>query len=159
MTKESYIDKDRVAGCGASAGGFTAYWMEGHNENKRFRVFFAHCGVFDLQSMYGATEELWFPDWEYGGAYWESKSLKDFYEKTSPSTYADKWATPILIETGEHDFRVPYTQALEAFTVAQSKKIDSKIIIYPNETHFVAKPQNFVIWDSEFFKFLDKYCK
>lgn len=159
MTKESYIEKDKVAGCGASAGGFTAYWMEGHNENKRFKVFFAHCGVFDLQSMYGATEELWFPNWEYGGAYWESKSLKDFYEKTSPSTYADKWATPILIETGMNDFRVPYTQALEAYTVAQSKKIDSKIMIFPQETHFVAKPQNFVIWDSEFFKFLDKYCK
>ena len=159
MISEPYIDKERVAGAGASAGGFTAFWMEGHNENKRFKAFVSHCGVFDLQSMYGSTEELWFPDWEYGGAYWENDKNKEFYSKTSPSSYAKKWQTPILIITGERDFRVPYTQSLEAFTVAQSNKIDSKILIFPKETHFVAKPQNFVIWDTEFFKFLDKYCK
>ncbi len=157
MVKESYIDKDRVSAGGASAGGYAAYWMESHHE-KRFKAFVAHCGVFNLQSMYGATEELWFPNWEYGGPYWEAKN-KEFYEKNSPHNYVKKWDTPILIITGERDFRVPYTQSLEAFTAAQAQGIPSKLLVFPDETHFVSTPQNFIVWDSEFFKFLDKYCK
>jgi dipeptidyl aminopeptidase/acylaminoacyl peptidase len=157
LSKESYIDKDGRCAVGASAGGYTAYWMEGHHE-KRFKAFIAHCGVFNLESMYGATEELWFPNWEYGGPYWENGNMK-FYDKNSPHNYVNNWDTPILISTGERDFRVPYTQSLEAFTAAQVKGIPSELIVFPDETHFIAKPQEFVIWNSEFFEFLDKYCK
>ncbi len=157
MIKEPYIDKDRVCAGGASAGGYAAYWLASHHQ-KRFKAFVAHCGVFNLESMYGATEELWFPNWEYGGPYWEVKN-KEFYEKNSPHKFVKSWDTPILIITGQRDYRVPYTQSLEAFTAAQAQGIPSKLLVFPDETHFVSKPQEFIIWDSEFFKFLDKYCK
>ena len=114
--------------------------------------------MFNLESMYGATEELWFPNWEYGGPYWESKN-KEFYDKNSPHNFVKSWDTPMLIITGQRDYRVPYTQSLEAFTAAQAQGIPSKLLVFPDETHFVSKPQEFIIWDSEFFKFLDKYCK
>lgn len=157
MAKESYVDKDKLCAGGASAGGYAAFWMNGNAEG-RFKALVSHCGVFNLESMYGATEELWFPNWEYGGPYWEANN-KEFYAKHSPHRYVDKWKTPILIFTGERDFRVPYTQSLEAFTAAQVRGIPSKILVFPDETHFVAKPQEFIIWDTEFFKFLDTYCK
>lgn len=157
MKVQSFINPDAMCALGASAGGYAAYWMEGHHE-KRFKALIAHCGVFDLQSMYGSTEELWFPNWEYGGPYWDP-SAKENYLKNSPSEYVKNWDTPILISTGEHDFRVPYTQSLEAFTAARAQGIPAEIIIFPNETHFISKSQEFIIWSSEFFKFLDKYCK
>lgn len=155
MRKESYIDSNKCVAIGASAGGFTTFWLAG-NHNKRFKAFMSHCGVFDFTSMYGATEELFFPDWEYGGPYWEAKN-KDFYLKNSPHNFADNWDTPIIISTGEYDFRVPYTQSLEAFTVAQVKKIPSELIVYPDETHFIAKSQEYIIWFNEVFDFFDKY--
>lgn len=158
MLKQPYIDKERSAAVGASAGGYAVFWLEGHNQSGRYKAFVSHCGVFNLESMYGATEELWFPNWEYGGPYWDSKN-KENYDKNSPHRFAQNWNTPILIITGEHDFRVPYTQSLEAFTVAQTKGIDSELMIFPEETHFVVHPQEFVIWDSEFFNWIDKYCK
>ncbi len=157
MMKEPYIDKKGVAAVGASAGGYAVYWLEG-NHNGRFSAFVAHSGVFDLVSMYGSTEELWFPNWEFGGPYWKSKN-KEFYDKNSPHMFADNWDTPIMISCGEKDFRVPYTQALEAFTVAQVKGIPSKLVIFPEENHWVLSIQNSMLWFNEFFGFLDKYCK
>lgn len=157
MLKEKYIDKNKVAAAGASAGGFTAFWLAG-NHNKRFSAFISHCGVFDMVSKYGSTEELWFPNWEFGGPYWEQKN-KAFYEKNSPHNFAQNWDTPILISAGELDFRVPFTQSLEAFTVAQVKKIPSKLILYPNENHWVLKLQEQILWYREVFDFMDKYCK
>jgi len=157
MLKKPFIDKNGSAAVGASAGGYAVFWLAG-NHNGRYKCFMSHCGVFNLESMYGSTEELWFPNWEYGGPYWDSKN-KLYYDKHSPHRYAQNWDTPIMISTGENDFRVPFTQSLEAFTVAQVKGIDSKLVIFPEETHFVAHPQEFIIWDSEFFEFLDKYCK
>lgn len=157
MKKEPYIDSDNIGAVGASAGGYAAFWLAG-NHDGRFSAFISHCGVFNLESMYGSTEELWFPDWEYGGPYWEDKN-KAFYEKNSPHNYVKNWNTPILITTGEFDFRVPYTQSLEAFTAAQAQGIDSKLIVFPEETHFIAKPQEFIIWQTEFFNWLDKYLK
>lgn len=157
MAKESYIDKDGMAALGASAGGYATFWLAG-NHKGRFSAFISHCGVFNLESMYGSTEELWFPDWEYGGAYWEGNN-KAWYDKNSPNRFIQNWDTPIMISTGEFDFRVPYTQSLEAFQAAQVKGIDSKIIICPEETHFIAHPQEFIIWAKEFFGWLDKYCK
>ncbi len=157
LAKEDYVDNDGLCAVGASAGGYAAFWLAGNHEG-RFKAFIAHCGVFNMESMYGSTEELWFPNWENGGPYWKAKN-KAFYEKHSAHKYAQNWDTPILISTGENDFRVPYTQSLEAFTVAQVKGIPSKLLVFPDETHFIAKPQEFIIWSSEFFGFLDKYTK
>ncbi len=157
MTAEPYIDKDRCAAIGASAGGYAVFWLAG-NHNKRFKAFVSHCGVFNLESMHGATEELWFTLWENGGPYWDP-AARPIYEKNSPHRFAQNWDTPILIVTGENDFRVPYTQSLEAFTVAQSKGIPSKLIIYPDEMHWVLHAQEQILWFREFFGWLDKYCK
>lgn len=155
FAKESFAANFVAAG--ASAGGYTTFWLAGNHEN-RFKAFLSHCGVFNLESMYGATEELWFPNWEYGGPYWEGNNMKN-YDKNSPHNYAKNWNTPIIISTGEHDFRVPYTQSLEAFTVAQSKGIPSELISFPNETHFISRLQEFVIWDTEVFNFFDRFAK
>jgi dipeptidyl aminopeptidase/acylaminoacyl peptidase len=157
MCKEPYIDKNRLCAMGASAGGYAAFWLAG-NHNKRFSAFVAHTGVFNVVSKYGSTEELFFPNWEFGGPYWEEKN-KANYEKNSPHMYANNWDTPILISTGEKDFRVPYTQSLEAFTVAQVKGLPSEFIIYPKENHWILKVQEQALYYYEIFKFLDKYCK
>ena len=156
VSKEPFIDKSAMAAVGASAGGYAAYWLEG-NHNNRFAAFVAHCGVFNMESMYGATEELFFPNWENGGPYWDAKA-KPFYEKNSPHKFADKWNRPIMIVTGERDFRVPFTQSLEAFTVAQSKGLDSKIVIFPEENHWILHLHEQALWYREFFEFLDKHC-
>ncbi len=156
LIKEPYIDAKRCASIGASAGGYSVFWLEG-NHNKRFAAFVSHCGVFNLESMYGATEELWFTNWENGGPYWDARA-KANYDKHSPHRYSQNWDTPILIVTGEKDFRVPYTQSLEAFTVAQVKGVPSKLLVYPNENHWVLKPQEQVLWFREFFSFLDEHC-
>ena len=157
MAKEPYINKDAMAAVGASAGGYATFWLEGNHE-KRFKAFVSHCGVFDMVSKYGSTEELWFPNWEFGGPYWEKKN-KSFYKENSPHEFANNWDTPILITTGEKDYRVPFTQSLEAFTLAQVKKIPSKLIVFPEENHWILKPQNQIFWYREFFDFLDTYCK
>ncbi len=155
MKKEAFIDPDKCVAMGASAGGFTTFWLAGNHEG-RYKAFMSHCGVFDFVSMYGSTEELFFPDWEYGGPYWEAQN-KAFYEKNSPHMFADKWDTPMIISTGEKDFRVPYTQSLEAFTVAQLKGLASELIVYPEETHFIAKSQEYAVWFNEVFNFFDRH--
>lgn len=155
MGNEPYIDKQRLGAIGASAGGYAVFWLAG-NHNKRFKAFVAHTGVFNLVSMYGSTEELWFTNWENGGPYWEPQ-YAEYYKKHSPHEYAKNWDTPILISTGELDYRVPYTQSLEAFTVAQLKKIPSKFIIFPTQGHLILSLQEAVLWYNEFFEFLDKY--
>ena len=157
MTKEPYINPDKVGAVGASAGGYAAFWLAGNHEG-RFKAFIAHCGVFNLESMYGSTEELWFPNWEYGGPYWDEEHKPNFV-KNSPHNYVQNWDTPIMITTGEYDFRVPYTQSLEAFTAAQAQGVESKLLVFPEETHFIAHPQEFIVWSSEFFDWLDKYLK
>ncbi len=157
LAKEKYVKKDGIAAIGASAGGYAVFWLEG-NHNKRFSAFVSHCGVFNVESKYGSTEELWFPNWEFGGPYWEAKNKPNF-DKNSPHRFADKWDTPILISTGEKDFRVPFTQSLEAFTVAQVKKIPSKLIVFPTQNHWILKLQEQIVWYKEVFDFLDKYCK
>ncbi|MDH7514666.1 MAG: S9 family peptidase [Bacteroidota bacterium] len=156
MVKEPYIDGKRCAAIGASAGGYAVFWLAG-NHDGRFSAFVSHCGIFNLESMYGSTEELWFVNWENGGPYWDP-AAKPIYDRHSPHRYAQNWDTPILIITGEKDFRVPYTQSLEAFTVAQVKGIPSKLLIYPDENHWVLKPQEQILWFREFFEFLGTYC-
>lgn len=155
IADEEYIDNDKIAAVGASFGGYTTFWLQGHHDGL-FKTFISHCGVFNLTSMYGSTEELFFPDWEHGGPYWEDD---DQYQKFSPHKFADKWNTPMLVITGVNDFRVPYTQSLEAFTVLQVKNVDSKLLVFPTESHWVLKLQNALVWQNEFYSWLDKFCK
>jgi dipeptidyl aminopeptidase/acylaminoacyl peptidase len=154
MAKESYIDSKRMGAVGASYGGYSVFYLAGIHEG-RFKTFVSHCGVFNFESEYGATEELWFPNKDYGGPYW--KNLPSY--KYSPHLHVEKWTTPILIITGQNDFRIPYTQSMEAFTAAQLHGVPSRLLFFEDEYHWVTKPQDAVIWQREYFEWLDKYLK
>lgn len=158
MTSEAYIDGDRVGAIGASFGGYTVYWMMG-NHRDRFCTMIAHCGVFNLESMYGSTEELFFVNWDLGGPYWKSADLLAKYQEFSPHRYVGNWKTPLLVIHGQKDFRVPVTQGMEAFTAAQVQNVPSRFLYFPNEGHWVMRPQNGVLWHRVFFDWLDRYCK
>ncbi|MFP4527834.1 MAG: prolyl oligopeptidase family serine peptidase [Candidatus Kapaibacterium sp.] len=152
-----YVDKNRLSAIGASAGGYATFWLAGNHEG-RFSAFVSHCGVFNLASMYGSTEELWFPNWDNGGPYWKPENKK-YYAEHSPHSYVQNWDTPILIITGEYDFRVPYSQSLEAFTAAQVQGVPSRLIVYPEEIHWITRPQDKIFWYREFFRFLGIHSK
>ena len=154
--KESYIDKDRLGAVGASYGGYSVYWLAGHHQ-KRFKAFIAHCGMFNLESQFGSTEEIFFVNHDLGGAYWETPKPKSY--DFSPHRFVQNWDTPILVITGGRDFRIPYTQSMEAFDAAQLRGIPSRFLFFPDETHFVVKPQNSILWQREFFGWLDKWLK
>ena len=154
MAKEPFIDAKRLGAVGASYGGYSVFYLAGVHQG-RFKAFIAHCGVFNFESEYGSTEELWFPNKDYGGPYW--KNLPSY--KFSPHLLVDKWTTPILIITGQNDFRIPYTQSLEAFTAAQLHGVPSRLLFFEDECHWVTKPQDAVIWQREFFEWLDTYLK
>ncbi len=159
VSKEPFVNKDKLGCVGASYGGYSVYYLAGHHQ-KRFKAFIAHCGMFNLESFYAATEETFFPNNDLGGPYWEKNNAiaqKSF--ANSPHKFVQNWDTPILIITGEMDLRIPYTESLQAFNAAQLRGIPSKLLVYPKETHFVTKPQNAVIWQREFFSWLDKYLK
>jgi dipeptidyl aminopeptidase/acylaminoacyl peptidase len=156
VAKEPFVNKDKLGAVGASFGGYSVYWLAGHH-NKRFKAFIAHDGVFNLESM-AATEELWFPNNEFGGMPWNTKRM-DNYEKHSPHRYVKNWDTPILIITNEKDFRVPLEQGLEAFTAARTMNVPARLLTFPDENHWVLKPQNSVLWQRTFFGWLDKYLK
>lgn len=156
ISKEPYVNADKLGAVGASYGGFSVYWLAG-NHNKRFKAFIAHCGMFNLESWYGTTEEMWFPNHDLGGAYWQ-KPTPISYE-FSPHKFVGKWDTPILVIHGGYDFRIPYTEGMQAFNAAQLQNIESRFLYFPNETHFVTKPQNSVLWQREFFKWLDQWLK
>jgi len=157
LSNESYIDKSKIAAVGASFGGYSVFWLAG-NHNKRFSSFISHCGVFNLESMYGSTEELFFPNWEFGGPYWEAKNQKGYIQH-SPHKYVQNWNTPMLIITGVNDFRVPYTQSLEAYTAARMNNVHSEILVFPEENHWVLGIQNAYVWQREFFDFLKRTLK
>lgn len=154
MAKEPYIDANKMGAVGASYGGYSVFYLAGVHEG-RFKVFVSHCGVFNFESEYGSTEELWFNNKDYGGPYW--KNLPSY--KFSPHLMIDKWTTPILIITGANDFRIPYTQSMEAFQAAQLKGVPSRLLFFEDEYHWVTKPQNAIIWQREFFEWLDTYLK
>jgi len=156
VSEEDFIDKDRLGAIGASYGGFSVLWLAG-NHNKRFKALISHCGIYNFESMYGSTEEYFFVNYDYEGAYWEDPKPKSY--EFSPHKFVQNWDTPILLITGEYDFRIPYTQSMEAFNAAQLRGVPSKLIVFPEETHFVLKPQNAVLWQREFFGWLDKYLK
>jgi len=158
MLAEPFIDPDRAAAVGASFGGYTVYWLMGHAE-QRFCCMIAHAGVFNLESMYGSTEELFFVNWDLGGAYWKDSAVRQEYDLFTPHRYVGNWRTPLLVIHGERDFRVPVTQGMEAFTAAQVKGVPSRFLYFPSENHWVSSPQNSVLWQRVFFDWLDRYCK
>ncbi|WP_027420785.1 S9 family peptidase [Crocinitomix catalasitica] len=157
LVKEPYIDENRVGAVGASYGGYSVYYLAGVHED-RFKCFVSHCGLFNLESWYGTTEELFFANKDIGGPYYNAIKPRS-YEKYSPHKLVQNWNTPMLIFHGEKDFRVPLNQGLEAFQALQIKGIDSRMILFPEENHWVLSPQNGVFWHREYYKWLDKYLK
>ena len=157
MLAEPYIDTKRTAAIGASFGGYTVYWLMGNHED-RFRCMIAHCGVYNLESMYGSTEELFFVNWDLGGPYWKSADTQADYDRFSPHRFAGNWKTPLLVIHGQKDYRVPVTQGMEAFTAAQTQDVPSRFLYFPDEGHWVMGPQNGVLWHRIFFDWLGRYC-
>ena len=155
-----YVDKDKLGAVGASFGGFSVYYLAGHHE-KRFKAFISHDGAFNLAAMYLETEENWFSNWEYDEAYWHRPQLpnakKTYHD--SPHKYVENWDTPILCIHGEKDYRINYTQGMSAFNAARMKGIPAELLIFPDENHWVLKPQNGVLWQRTFFNWLDRWLK
>ncbi|MEM8668708.1 MAG: S9 family peptidase [Planctomycetota bacterium] len=158
MIAHPKVDPKRVGAIGASFGGYTVYWLMG-NHASRFCTMIAHCGVFNLESMYGSTEELFFVNWDLGGPYWKSDEVASEYKQFSPHNFVRNWKTPLLVIHGEKDFRVPVTQGMEAFTAAQVQGVPSRFLYFPEEGHWVLSPQNGVVWGRVFFDWLDRSCK
>lgn len=157
--KQPFVDKDHLGCVGASFGGFSVYWLAGHH-NKRFKAFIAHDGIFNFDMQYLETEELWFTNWDLGGAYWEKENAtaQKTYA-TSPHLFIDKWDTPILCIHGEKDYRILASQAMSAFNGAIIRGVPAELLIYPDENHWVLKPQNGILWQRTFFEWLDKWLK
>lgn len=156
VSKEPFVDENRLGAVGASYGGYSVFYLAGHHKG-RFKAFISHCGVFNFESMYASTEEMFFVNHDYEGAFWEKPRPVSY--RFSPHLYIDKWDTPIMIITGEHDYRIPCTESLQAFNAAQLRGIPSKLLFFPDETHWVTKPQNSILWQKEFFKWLDQWLK
>ena len=155
VSKEKYVDKARLGCVGASYGGYSVFYLAGIHNN-RFKSFIAHDGVFNTQSMFGTTEEVFFNNWDFGGAYWEksNKVAQKTYTTFNPANFVEKWNTPILIIQGGNDFRVPIGQSQEAFQAAQLRGVKSRFLYFPEENHWVLKPQNAQVWQREFYKWL-----
>jgi len=153
-----YIDRNRIGAAGASYGGYMIDWIEGHNNDPRFqfKVLVSHDGVYNLTSMYGATEELWFPEWEFKGTPWANKAM---YERWSPHNFVQNFKTPILIITNTLDYRVPETEGLQMFTAVQRMGVESKLVDFPDEGHWVQKPANSQFWYNTVLAWLDKHLK
>ena len=159
VCKEPYVDKDRLGCVGASFGGYSVYWLAGNHEG-RFKCFIAHDGIFNTQQQFVETEELWFPEWDLGGAYWENDNLNRLSAyRESPHLYVDKWDTPILCIHGEKDYRIIYSQAVSAFTAARMRGIEAQLLLFPDENHWVLKPQNGIAWQRTYFAWLDRWLK
>ena len=159
VSEEPWVDKEHRGCVGASYGGYSTYYLAGVHEG-RFKALIAHCGIFNFESMYGHTEELFFVTNDYGGAYWDKNNATAQRSYAhSPHKLVANWDTPIMIITGEKDYRIPYSQSLEAFTAARVQGIDARLVSFENEAHQVFQPQNSVVWNREFFGWLDKYLK
>jgi dipeptidyl aminopeptidase/acylaminoacyl peptidase len=157
VAKEPFVDNDRLACVGASYGGYSAFFLAGMHAG-RFKSFIAHDGVFNLRSMYGTTEELFFVNWDLGGPYWDkdNAAAQKTYEEFNPINFVDKWDTPILIIQGGMDYRVPIGQGLEAFQAARTRGIESKLLYFPTENHWILTAQNGLVWQREFFNWLSQ---
>ncbi|MDR0711329.1 MAG: S9 family peptidase [Prevotellaceae bacterium] len=158
LKTEKYVDAAKLGALGASYGGYSVYYIAG-THNNRFKALAAHNGMFNLESMYGTTEEMFFVNYDMGGPYWDKRpKVIAAYDK-SPHKLVHRWTTPILISVGEHDYRVPYTEGLQAFSAAQLQGIPSKLLFFPDETHFVSKPQNAVVWHTELLGWFHTYLQ
>ena len=159
VMNEPYVDKDHLGCVGASFGGFSVYWLAGHH-NKRFKAFIAHDGIFNMEMQYLETEEKWFANWDMGGAYWEKNNkIAQRTFANSPHLFVEKWDTPILCIHGEKDYRILANQGMAAFDAAKMRGVEAQLLIFPDENHWVLKPQNGILWQRTFFNWLDKYLK
>ena len=159
MKREAYIDAARIGAVGASYGGFSVYWLAGHHEG-RFAAFIAHAGIFNTETQDLETEEMWFANWDMGGAYWEKDNkYAQATFATSPHRFVDQWDTPILITHGEYDFRILASQGMMAFNAARLRGVPAEMLIFPDENHWILKPQNAIMWQRVFFRWLDKWLK
>ena len=158
LRRNSYVDRNRIGGAGASYGGYMIDWILGHNNDPRFKfkALVSHAGVYNLTSMYGATEELWFVEWEFKGTPWSNPAM---YQRWSPHMYAQNFNTPTLVTAGELDYRVPYGESLQLFTALQRRGVESKLLIFPDEGHWILKPQNSELWYRTVLDWFDKYLK
>ncbi len=159
IAKEPYVNADKLGAVGASYGGFSVFWLAG-NHNKRFKAFIAHDGMFNLEAQYLETEEMWFVNWDLGGPFWDkdNKTAQKSYS-ISPHKYVQNWDTPILIVHGEKDYRISYTQAMQAFNAAVLRGIPAKLLLLPDENHWVLSPQDGILWQRTYFEWLDKWLK
>lgn len=157
MIKEPFVDSTRLAAIGASYGGYSVYWLAG-NHQKRFKTFISHCGVFNMESFYGSTEEIFFADHDFKGAYWQ-EDMPETYRLDSPHKYVQNWDTPILVIHNGKDYRVPLEQGLQAYTAARLKGVPARLLCFPDENHFVLKPQNAVLWHRTMLDWLGQYLK
>lgn len=159
LAKEPYVDKDHLGCTGASYGGFSVYWLAGHHQ-KRFKAFFAHAGIFNLEAQYLETEELWFANWDLGGSPWDrSNSIAQRSYQNSPHLFVDKWDTPIMISHGEKDYRILASQGMMAFNAAKLRGLPARMLIFPDENHWITKPQNGILFQREFFRWFDEFLK
>ncbi len=158
VAKEPYVDSDRLGCIGASFGGYTAMWMMGHH-NKRFKAFIAHDGFFNMEQQYFETEESWFANWDLGGAPYEKSAQVQKSFANSPHKFVDKWDTPILLIHGDRDYRILSSQSMAAFNAAKLKGVPAQLLLFPDENHWVLKPQNGILWQRTFFAWLDKWLK
>jgi dipeptidyl aminopeptidase/acylaminoacyl peptidase len=152
--KKPWVDKNRMGAIGASFGGYSVYWLAG-NHNKRFKSFISHCGLFNLESFYGTTEELFFAEHDLGKPYWEEPN-SEVWLKDSPHKYVKNWDTPILVIHNELDYRVPFSEGMQAYQAAKLKGLKSKFLMFPDEGHHVTKPQNSLLWQRTFFGWLEE---
>ncbi len=156
VSKEPFIDEERLGAVGASYGGFSVFWLAGHH-NGLFSTFIAHCGMFNFESWYGTTEEMFFANQDIGGPYWEEPRPHSY--DFSPHKYVSNWDTPIFVIHGAKDYRVPLSEGMQAFNAAQLHGVPSQFMVFPEENHWVLTPQNAILWQREFFKWLDKWLK
>lgn len=159
MKQEPYIDSEHIGATGASYGGFSVYWLAGNHDN-RFAALFAHAGIFNTEAQYLETEEMWFADWDLGGAFWEKDNI--VAQRTyanSPHKFVDKWTAPIMISHGEYDYRILASQGMQAFNAARLRGIPCEMVVYPDENHWILKPQNAVMWQRLFFRWFDRWLK
>ena len=159
VAAEPYVDENRLGATGASYGGFSVYWLAG-NHNGRFKAFFSHAGIFNLEAQYLETEEMFFANWDMGGPYWDkSNAIAQNTYANSPHRFVEKWDTPIMISHGELDYRILASQGMMAFNAAQLRDIPSRMLIFPDENHWIAKPQNGILFQREFFRWFDHWLK
>ena len=159
LAKEPYVDESKLGAIGASYGGFSVFYLAGNHE-KRFKTFVSHAGIFNFEQMYATTEEMWFVNWDLGGAYWDKENeVAQRSYSFSPHRYVQNWDTPILVIHGQNDYRIPFTQGMAAYNSAIMKGIPAEFLYYDDENHWILKPQNGLLWHRTFFNWLDKWLK